>query len=255
MSQQTPTHRLPQPTKFARRRLSEDVADAIKDFVVSSDLNPGDKLPTEPELVERYGVSRSVVREAGRLLVERGLVEISPGRGMLVAEFNGTSIARQYELMLELKAGSFRDLMEMRLVLEVGMARLAAERHTQEDAEELLAALDNFALAGQSQQKALEADLAFHALIARCVHNPFFEFVANPVNDYLRSAYSSSLGYEAARSCTLDEHRAIADAVLARDGDRASELSRLHLQRILDTRRDLVADSEQPDPSQDGERP
>ena len=244
--QQAPTKHGGHPTKLVRRRLSEDVAEAIKDYVVAANLQPGDKLPTEPELVEQYGVSRSVVREAGRLLVERGLVEISPGRGMLVAEFNGLGIARQYELMLELKAGSFRELMEMRLVLEVGMTRLAAERHTKSDAEELLAVLQTFARAGHSHEAALEADLAFHTLVAQCAHNPFFEFVVNPVNDYLRGSYHESLGYEAARQCTLEEHLAIAEAILARSPDDAAVLTRKHLQRVMDTMGDLVPDPDLP---------
>ena len=255
MSQPTPAINGAQPTKFVRRRLSEDVAEAIKDYVVASDLQPGDKLPTEPELAQQYGVSRSVIREAGRLLVERGLVAISPGRGMLVAEFSGRAIARQYELMLELKAGTFRELMEMRLVLEVGMTRLAAERHTKSDAEELLATLHTFAEAGHSHEASLESDLAFHTLVAQCAHNPFFEFVVNPVNAYLRSSYRESLGYEAARTDTLDEHLAIADAILARSPDEAAELSRRHLQRIIDRMGDLVPDPDLPQNSTSGDTP
>lgn len=246
MRQQNPAINGARPTKIVQRRLSEDVAEAIKDYLVVSPVKPGDKLPTEPELAEQYGVSRSVIREAGRLLVERGLVEISPGRGMVVAEFSGRGIGRQYELMLQLKAGSFRELMEMRLVLEVGMTRLAAERHTESDAEELLEVLHAFAKAGQSHQKALEADLAFHTRVAQCAHNPFFEFVVNPVNDYLRSSYRESLGYEAARQCTLEEHRAIAEAILARSPDDAADLARRHLQRVLDSMGDLVPDPDLP---------
>src|SRR5882757_8773583 len=105
-----------------RHRLSEDVAEAIKNGLIADGLRTGD-------------------REAGRILVERGLVDIRPGRGMVVAEFDGTSLARQYRLLLELKRGSFRQLMEMRLALEVGMTEHAAARHTDADDRRIRASL------------------------------------------------------------------------------------------------------------------
>jgi DNA-binding FadR family transcriptional regulator len=109
-------------TKVARRRLSDQVAEALKDRLLAGRLPTGSPLPTEMELAQHYGVSRTVVREAGRILLEWGLVDIRPGRGMVVADYNGSTLARQYELMVALNAGSFAQLMEMRLALEVAIA-------------------------------------------------------------------------------------------------------------------------------------
>ncbi|UOY03353.1 FadR/GntR family transcriptional regulator [Blastococcus sp. PRF04-17] len=226
-----------------RQRLSEDVAEQITRYVIAHGLQPGDRLPTEPELVEQYEVSRTVVREAGRLLVERGLVDIRPGRGMVVADFDGSSIARQYGLLLELKQGSFRQLMEMRLVLEVGVAEYAAQRRTSKDLERIQAALDSFATTDE-HDSSLEADLEFHTAIAHASHNPFFSHVVVPVNDYLRRAYQPSLGYEAARPQTLAEHEQIAQAIDSGDAARAGELMRRHLGRILAGSEELVQDAD-----------
>ena len=227
-----------------RQRLSEDVAEQITRYVIAEGLKPGDRLPTEPELVELYEVSRTVVREAGRLLVERGLVDIRPGRGMVVADFDGSSLARQYGLLLELKQGSFRQLMEMRLVLEVGVAAYAAQRRTAQDLARIRAAVDLFAASREDHATSLEADLEFHTAIAHASHNPFFSHVVVPVNDHLRRAYRPSLGYESARSLTLDEHEQIARAIEDGDADRAGELMRGHLGRILAGGDDLVGDAD-----------
>lgn len=225
-----------------RLRLSEHVADEIKNLLIAEGLQPGDRLPTEPELVEMYDVSRTVIREAGRLLVERGLVDIRPGRGMVVAAFDGKNISRQYELMLEVKQGTFEHLMEMRLVLEVGMTEYAALRRTPADLEQIHDALDSFDESETEHASALEADLAFHESIAVASRNPFFIHVVNPINDYLRRAYRSSLGYEAARSDTLAEHTRIAEAIESRDPTSARRAAREHLERIAADSGKLVAD-------------
>lgn len=227
-----------------RTRLSENVADQITSRLIADKLQPGDHLPTEPELVDIYDVSRTVVREAGRLLVERGLVDIRAGRGMVVTDFDGTSMARQYELMLELKQGSFHQLMEMRLVLEVGMTKYAATRHTPTDRQLIQSELDAFATSGDSHDSALEHDLLFHQAIAVASHNPFFVHIVNPVNDYLRRAYRTGMGYEAARHQTLSEHTAIAEAIFAGDADTAGSHALNHLQRVLGAAKALVAANE-----------
>lgn len=235
------------PTKSAGRaarptprRLSEQVATAIQDELIKSRRRPGDQLPTEPELAAKYDVSRTVIREAGRLLVERGLVDIRPGRGMVVAAFDGANMARQYGLMLEMEHAQFEDLIEMRLVLEVSMTEFAARRRTESDLAAIDAKLRAFAEPGLQQDQALEFDLDFHAAIAEAAHNPFFRSIVNPINDYLRSKYRPSLGYGPARERTLREHTAIAQAVRAGDAEAAGEMSRQHLLRILQMHQELV---------------
>lgn len=216
-----------------RNRLSEQVADQITADLIGRGLKPDDRLETEPELAEHYGVSRSVIREAGRILDERGLVDIRPGRGMVVAHFDGSGISRQYALMLELTGGTFRQLMEMRLVMEVGMTELAALNHTDEDKARIREALAGYNTAGTDQQMALEWDLAFHRAIALASANPFFVHSVEPINEYLRKTYKTSLGYVAEQHATMNEHTAIAEAIFARDGSKAAAMARAHLERVL----------------------
>src|SRR5213080_2656216 len=147
-----------------KKRLSDTVAAALQEDILS--LSAGDRLPTEAELVERFDVSRTVVREATRLLVQRGLVTVSPGRGMAVATVDGSVIAEQYGLLLRLGGGSFEQLMELRLVLEVEMAALAAARRTPDQLAQLTELNDRLRVADPSSGEFLDADLSFHRKIA-----------------------------------------------------------------------------------------
>lgn len=233
------------PGQRARRQsLSEQVAESITDKLIADGLQPGDKLPTEPELTEYYDVSRSVVREAGRILTERGLVDIRPGRGMTVADFDGAAMSRQFGLVLDMQHGTFRQLMEMRLVMEVGMTEYAALRHEPEDMVAIRAALAAFG-ANRDQAATLKADISFHAAVAAASHNPFFVHLVNPVNDFLLKAYDESRGYVAAQSQTYAEHARIADAIESRDPQRAAVAAREHLQRVLDASEALIAKADE----------
>lgn len=223
-----------------RPLLSDQIASTITETMIADGLRAGDRLPTEPELAEKYGVSRTVIREAGRLLVDRGLVSIRAGRGMAVRDFDGTNLARQYELILKFKRGSFVELMELRIALEVEMAGLAALRHTDGDVADIGSTLDAFTDL-VAHGNALRADLSFHRALAAASHNPFFIYATNPINTYLRRVYSRSLGYEAARGRTFAEHRDIAGAVAASDAAAAREAAKAHLVRIREMADDLVS--------------
>src|SRR5689334_1752014 len=141
-----------------KQRLSDAVAEALQRDILG--MSVGERLPTEAELAERFDVSRTVIREATRLLVQRGLLSVRPGRGMTVAEVDGRVIADQYGLLLRLSEGSFEQLMELRLVLEVEMAALAAARRTDKQVEELGVLNERLRAAEPSSAEFLDADLA-----------------------------------------------------------------------------------------------
>lgn len=225
---------------LGRQRLPEALADALQQEILGERLAPGDRLPTEAELAERFDVSRTVVREAARLLVQRGLVTVKPGRGMTVAEFDGRFIAEQYALLLRLSSGTFEQLLELRLVLEVEMAALAAERRTPEQLAAMRETIRRGHEARDSRLEFLAADLDFHELVAQASGNPFFLLVVGPINGFLRDTYSQGPGYPAAASHTLKEHQEMADAIEAGDPARARRATEKHLRRIVESRNSLV---------------
>jgi len=225
------------------QRLSETLADTLQDEIVH--LAPGDRLPTEAELARRFDVSRTVVRETARLLIQRGLVTVKPGRGMAVAELDGRLIAEQYGLLMRRSEGSFTQLLELRLVLEVEMAQLAAARRTEQhlaDLDEanrrLTAAVDD----PSARAEFLDADLRFHEIVATASGNPFFSLVVRPINGFLRDAYRTGPGYPSERTNTLQEHLQIAEAIAAGDPSRARFATENHLRRIMSHRDRLLAE-------------
>lgn len=225
----------------SRQRLSDTVAAALQDDILTR--SPGDRLPTEAELTERFNVSRTVVREATRLLAQRGLVEVKPGRGMTVAEVDGSIIAEQYGFLLRLSEGSFDQMMELRLVLEVEMAALAAARHTGEQLAELSVLNDRLHAADPGTPEFLDADLSFHEKVAEASGNPFFPLMIRPLNDFLTDTYASSSGYPSESDHTVREHFEIAQAIASSDPARARFAAEKHLRRII-ANRALLAPSD-----------
>ena len=156
-----------------------------------------------------------MVREAARLLEDRGLVDIRPGRGMTVAAPGIETIVQRYRSVLRRDGASFSDLMQLRQMIEVDMSALAALNRTEADVgrmrETLLQARDHL----DDYEACLAADLAFHMAVAQATQNPFVLTFAQPINMVLRDVYSKPIGYLATQENTLREHGAIADAIAA----------------------------------------
>ncbi|GAA4617763.1 FadR/GntR family transcriptional regulator [Saccharopolyspora hordei] len=226
-----------------RKRLPESLADTLQEEILT--LSPGDRLPTETELAERFDVSRTVVRETARLLVQRGLVTVKPGRGMTVAEFDGRLIADQYSLLLRLSHGSFDQLQEVRLVLEVEMAVFAAARRTEQHVAAMREANERLEAAIDDPEEFLDADLTFHEIVAEASGNPFFSLMVRPITGFLRDAYRKGPGYSVEARNTVQEHHEIAEAISAGDPSRARFAMENHLRRIVrHSHRLLAGDTE-----------
>lgn len=225
-----------------RRPLSEQVADTLMERILEQDLVPGDRLPTEPELATEFGVSRTVVREAGRTLVARGVVTIRPRRGMEVAEFDQRILSRQVGLMLQLGGGTFAQLQEMREALEPGMASWAAVRRDEQDLHELdvLVSQVDPTTTALDIEESIAADVEFHAAVARATDNPFFERLVHPINEILSATYITSPGYSPERAKTHTEHARIADAIRRGDPELARREMLEHIARIGDAVETLV---------------
>jgi GntR family transcriptional repressor for pyruvate dehydrogenase complex len=121
-------------------RLADRVAAAVTDSIVSGRLEPGDKLPPERELCEQFGVSRPVVREAVRSLIAKGLLEDSPRRGHVVSALGRGTVTESLTLYLRGQRLDYGKLREVRAVIEVENAGLAAERASADQVEGLRAA-------------------------------------------------------------------------------------------------------------------
>ena len=212
------------------------LADGLRAEITSGKLRPGDRLPTEPQLCAQSGLSRSTVREALRLLTSQHLIVTTRGvtGGSFVAEPSANHVAETLGdgLSMLLANGTVRGahLFEVRVMLEVPAARLAAVRRTDAHLADLAAALVE--PDGADLDRFLAANRAFHTTMSAATGNPLYQVVTQPL---YAVANERDLAADApvAFWAQLDaDHRAILAAVADGDGDRAAEVTRVHLERL-----------------------
>ena len=214
----------------------EAVAARLREQILGGELAPGDRLPTEPELSTRYGVSRSTVREALRVLSSQNLVETTRGvsGGSFVVHPRAEHVRDYLEVALGLLAVgdevSVEALLEVRDLLEVPAAGLAAQRATPEQLAELRATLLDPASTESAAMH--ECNHRFHALLVAAAGNPLLEVVAQPVYRTLVTRFARGEAELPFWEEVVDDHRLILAAVEAGESDRAQELARAHLVRL-----------------------
>jgi GntR family transcriptional regulator, transcriptional repressor for pyruvate dehydrogenase complex len=225
-----------------RRPLSAVVAEAIQEHILTRGLAPGTPLPTEPELMEQFQVSRTVVREAARTLVQRGLVQVSPRHGMTVTAGALDALLDQLLIVLRTTRAGVDQLLEIRELIEPLIARLAASRRTEETLEELERALALGESAAGDAESHLQADIDFHGLLARATGNPFYVLFTVPTSALLRRTYSASADYLTHQQLSQAEHHRIFQAIKAGDGEGAERAARAHLERVRTSIKTLLAE-------------
>lgn len=211
--------------------LSTLVASSISREIAQGRLKPGDQLPTEQALATTFGVSRNVVREAIARLRSEGRVWSQQGRGAFVSSApNSTVLTIDHETMQQ--ADSFRSLFELRGILEVEAAALAAQRRGKGDIKAMRDALAAMATSPYGSVAWLGNDLEFHRVVADATGNPyigqFLAFVSERVRDSILAAGHRQKSDEMAR-ITLGEHERILLAIEAGDADAAQAAMRAHL--------------------------
>ncbi len=214
-------------------RLYEQIVQQIEESVLNGSLKPGDQLPAERELAQRLGVSRTAVREAVKALREKGLVEAYSGRGTFITDGTSHAARQSFDLMVKIgqQEGSTH-LAELRLILEPGIAALAAERAE----EEYLAAMrDAVAVMDRSQKDPsayIEADLDFHLALAEAVANPLILSLIDSIVGLLREQRIKIFNVEGGPQRGQVHHKRILDAMERRDPEMARSAMRAHLEQV-----------------------
>jgi GntR family transcriptional repressor for pyruvate dehydrogenase complex len=213
-------------------RLYEKIVEQIQTQIVDGKLRPGDRLPAERDLAEKFHVSRTAVREAVRTLREKGLVDGHPGRGTFVTD--GTASAMRGSLGLMMKIGNTNgasDLAEVREIFEPEIAALAAKNATKEQIEsmrEAVAAMDEML---NDAEGFVEADLNFHLALARATQNTLIPSLIDPIVDLLREERKSTFRRGGALH-GQQHHKRILEAIIHRDTEAARAAMRAHLKQV-----------------------
>ena len=214
-------------------RLYEQIVQQIEESVLNGTLKPGDQLPAERDLAQRLGVSRTAVREAVKTLREKGLVEAYSGRGTFVTDGTSQAARQSFDLMVKIgqQEGS-PHLAELRLILEPGIAAMAAERIKDED---LTAMRDAVAVMERSQKDPeayIEADLDFHLALAEAVANPLILSLIDSIVGLLREQRIKIFNVEGGPQRGQIHHKRILEAMERRDPEMARSAMRAHLEQV-----------------------
>jgi GntR family transcriptional repressor for pyruvate dehydrogenase complex len=208
--------------------LYERVATEIKRHILENQLRPGAKLPSETELAQLLGVSRSSVREGLRVLQILGMVETRVGQGSFVGHFELEEIVAQMSFRLGSSHPDYVDLMEMRELLELKAVELAANRIKQDSLDEMEAVLGRMEEKIKSGASWVDEDIAFHEIIFRASGNKVLLTMVDAITGLLRSIRHAGIKL-ADTDDEIEQHTAIYRALRGRDADRASDLMTIHL--------------------------
>lgn len=210
------------------KRLSDSVAEEIRSMItVEKRFLPGDKLPNENELAQELGISRTTLREAIRVLVTNGLVEIRRGKGTFVA-MNITKANEMWGTLASAKMKA-KDLYEMRLIFEPEAAYLAAIRATLRERKQILSLGKQVESKILSQQDRTNEERAFHKAIAKATHNEFMNQLMPLIYEAIDKGVVLSEKNAQALQDTLADHRMIMDFLATGNAQGAKSAMKIHI--------------------------
>lgn len=215
------------------QKIYEQIVDQIGQLVAEGHLKPGDRLPSERELVERFQVSRASIREAISALEVMGLIEVRSGEGTYIRQVNIDTVVAPLAWMLFIEKDTELELYEARKILEVQAAGLAAERIEEDELSEMFEALEVMRMDLKIQRLGEDADHRFHYAIARATHNKILVRLMNTISDTMRKTLKTSRSklYEdrSTPEKLYKEHYSIYEAIKNHDVEKAQKLMLDHL--------------------------
>lgn len=220
---------------IVRQKLSDQVFDRLWAMVQSGELSPGDTMPSERALMERFGVGRPAVREALQSMANKGLISISHGERSKVNKLTAGIAFDQVDdiakLLLSTEPSNLENLKQFRKILEAGSVQMAAQSCTAKDIAELRSLVEVQRRKLGQDKAFIEADIAFHVAIAKLTGNPLIQAVTQAMLSWLSAYYKPVLHWSGREDTTLLEHARIVDLLEAHDVSGAVGLIGDHLGR------------------------
>lgn len=223
--------------------LGDKVTALIRERIIDGDLRPGDRLPSERDLGDQFGVSRTVVREAIRSLTAKGMVEPS-SRGYHVSRVSAGTVSESMMLYLHEQPISYEQIHEIRTTIELEVTRLAAERATDEDIAAMFAQCDAMKNAPDRSAAAL-ADLEFHRTVAGAAHNVMFVVMLDSIKDILLDLRRVTHAVPGRVEKGVRAHRRIAQRIADADAEGAVQAMSDHLNESLRVWKKMQRETEQ----------
>jgi DNA-binding FadR family transcriptional regulator len=221
-------------TPIKKTRVAEEVADRIRVLMLDGTFPPGQPLPSERHLAERFGVSRGSIRDALRTLETIGLLETRHGQGTFPHELSVDRLVAPLASVMAYRPDLQDELLDVRRMFEPAVARAAAMRATDEDLADLERILETQRQKLKRGQSAIAEDTAFHAIMARSTRNRVVMSIMATLNDLLVDSRTQSLRQKGRPGRSIDGHEAVVAALRRRDGEGASQAMRHHIDQIAD---------------------
>ena len=226
-----------QYARMERSRLYDDVASELERMIHEDELHVGHKLPSEPELAQKFGVSRNILREALRTLKERGLVSVRNGAGTFVDRPKPEVLISALDRFVRLTDMTARQLFEVRSAIEVTAAGLAAERADSTHVEKLDAIIAAMQAHQSDVRRWTKEELAFHFIIAEATGNPLFPCLIEALATGLAELFATGFYKPGGHRYGIEGHTAILAAIKAHAKEEAERAMRDHLN---DSRKHLL---------------
>lgn len=213
-------------------RLAQAVAEQIRDSIIDTGMAAGEKLPTESTLMEHHQVSRSTIREAMKILQAENIVEIRHGRGSFVASRPGLS-KDPLGLSFADPSKLLPDLMEVRLLMEPGIAHLAADRREEADLKQMEASITEMIEARSQGRDYHASDFRFHIAVAQATHNAMVSRIFPVIVEGIERGYAQTAHIEGSFNRAVDYHRRILQAIREKESEEAARLVQMHIRQTL----------------------
>ena len=217
-----------------KQTLSEIVSDRIKTYISTNNLHPGDRLPSEKEIIEMLEVSRTAVREALKTLQSQGIIEIRQGIGIFVKEINLQGLFKEVSPFLKLDKTKFKEVIDTRIILEIGAVELAIN-HFQLDKIMQMEYWNNIiyekALNGE---KPKNEDSYFHNALFLATGNETYIQLSSIVNEYFKLNQLEEIVNTEAFMISHKEHKSIIDSIIKKDKEMAKHEMKKHLSHLYD---------------------
>jgi len=213
------------------RKTSEFIARDLVNFIVSENLQPGARLPTEKEMVEFFGVGRTTLREALRLLETRGVITIrsGPRGGPVVRCPNASDLNEALRLILQFEGASVADVIEARRSFEPIVARLAARQISQKSLDLLQETIDAISANLDDHQRFLMENQRFHSIVAESSGSKVLRIFGETIKSLADDALVSLDVTPERRKDVALAHQRIVNALRDHDEDEAENMMRLHI--------------------------
>ncbi|MDR3588691.1 MAG: FadR/GntR family transcriptional regulator [Negativicutes bacterium] len=220
-----------------KTNMCDQIVEEITAAIVDGRLKVGDQLPNEREMAKLYGVSRVPLREALRSLGRMGIIETKHGIGTFVKEVTSTPLTNELSSYLYLQENPVIEILQLRRLLEVESARMAAEKASQQDLEklrtaELVAKEELFKLREGQGSSFYTADLNYHLAIAEASHNSLFVQFINSIHGTLHIHQILSQKEPQPIDEVARYHRQIREAIEEKDPDKAGKVMLDHINKI-----------------------